>query len=54
MTKHNDNNNMIEKRPLFNLPYPPLRSVGDDATSYQGNQQCHVIVIPQRDHTPGL
>lgn len=51
MTTLNDNSNAAEKRPLISQPYPPLRSVGDDATSYQGNQQCHVIAIPLRDDT---
>ena len=32
-----------------NKPQPFLRSVGDDATSYHGNQQRHVIVIPKPD-----
>lgn len=29
-----------------------LRSVGDDATSYQGNQQRYVIAIPPRIEVP--
>lgn len=28
--------------------FPPLRSVGNDATSYQGNQTHLVIAIPAR------
>ena len=28
--------------------FPPLRSVGNDATSYQGNQTHFVIALPAR------
>lgn len=31
--------------------FAPLRSVGDDATSYQGNQQRYVIALAYPDRT---
>lgn len=45
----------IHTSPSFNVVplrqgrvFPPLRSVGDDDTSYQGNQKHLVISIPSR------